>query len=187
MKISIHQPNFFPWFPYFQKLMWADVFVLLENCQYEKNGFQNRFNKDEKWHTMSTKSGMEPIVQKKFIDYKKDWEKIKKNLKEYKFLNEFDDCFSDSLSVTNKNIIIKIAKILNIKTKIIVDCPTNLTGTDRLIEICKSNNATEYLSGISGKHYLDYEKFNNFKIKLLFQKEEEFIKTPIIDIIKHKF
>lgn len=186
MIVSIHQPNFFPWYPFFQKMEQSDVFVILQNCQYEKNGFQNRFNKDNKWHTMSTKSGLVSIFEKEYINHKKDWEKIKINLKDYDFLDLFDDCFSNSLSDTNTNIIKKIANILKINSKIELDFPTELKGTDRLVEICKKNDATLYISGISGKKYLEKNKFELSGIKLKYQDENEFIKKPIIDILKEK-
>lgn len=186
MIVTIHQPNFFPWYPFFQKMEQSDVFVILQNCQFEKNGFQNRFNKDNKWHTMSTKSGLVSITEKEYINHKKDWDKIKTNLKEYKFLELFDDCFSNSLSNTNVNIIKKIAEILEIKSKIELDFPTESTGTDRLVEICKKNNAKTYISGISGKKYLEQEKFHLAGINLEFQDESSFIKKPIVEILKEK-
>ena len=40
--------------------------------------------------------------------------------------------------------------------------------TDLIIDICQKMNATEYISGASGKDYLDIEKFDNLGIKLTF-------------------
>ena len=37
MILAIHQPNFFPWWPYFEKIEQADMFVFLTHCQFEKN------------------------------------------------------------------------------------------------------------------------------------------------------
>ena len=42
MIISIHQPQYLPWLPYFSKIARSDVFVFLDNVQYQKNGIQNR-------------------------------------------------------------------------------------------------------------------------------------------------
>lgn len=181
MIISIHQPNFIPWYPFFQKIQKSDIFVILENCQFEKNNFQNRFNINNDWYTMSVNKGLTLINTKKYINPYKDWERIKVKLKEYNsILKEFDNCISDDLSDTNKKIIFKICDILNIKTSIITDYSTDLKSNERLIDICKKHNATHYISGLGGKKYLDIEKFESEKIKLIFQDESFLEKKPII-------
>jgi hypothetical protein len=86
----------------------------------------------------------------------------------------------------NSNIIFKIKDILNIKTKIIFDYPTELKGTERLVDICLKNGAKTYISGVSGSKYMDLDKFNDNNIKVIFQDETKMIKKPIIDIIKFK-
>ncbi len=40
--VAIHQPNYLPWLGYFFKITQCDVFVFLDNVQYEKRGFTNR-------------------------------------------------------------------------------------------------------------------------------------------------
>lgn len=185
MIITIHQPNFFPFFPFFQKMMDSDIFVILKYCQFEKNNYQNRFNIDGKWQTMSVNKGLEPICDKKYTNHLEDWRKIKNKLSEYKsILDLFDTCISDSLSDTNINIILKIKDILDIKTEIKFDYYTELKSTERLVDICKKYNGDCYLSGISGKNYLDLNLFNN--INVVFQNEENMIKKPILEIIKKK-
>lgn len=184
MIVSIHQPNFMPWYPYFQKMQQADVFVILENCQFQKNGFQNRFKMNDTWHTMSTTKRLIPINEKPYLNHQKDWLKIKTKLAEYsEILNQFDYCISDNLANTNIKIIKKVKNLLKIDTKIVLDYPTDYRSTERLVDICKKNNATTYLSGISGKKYLNIDLFKKEKIEVIFQKEEDMIKKSIIQIL----
>ena len=42
MKISIHQPGYLPGLSFFRKIVEADVFVFLDDSQYERRGWQNR-------------------------------------------------------------------------------------------------------------------------------------------------
>lgn len=187
MVVSIHQPNFFPYYPFFQKMEQADIFVILQNCQFEKNNFQNRFNKDEKWYTMSVNKGLDPIITKRYLNPEKDWIRIKNMLPEYgDVLNLFDDCISENLAHTNSKIIFKIKEFLDIKTEIFYDYPTELTSTDRLVDVCLKYKAKKYISGISGSKYLDLDKFKSNRIEVVFQDERSMIKTPVIDILKNK-
>jgi hypothetical protein len=186
MIITIHQPNFFPYYPFFQKMKDSDKFVILENCQFEKNNFQNRFSLNGKWYTMSTNKGLDPIITKKYLNPEKDWVRIKNMLPEYRsILGLFDECISDSLSETNSKIIIKIKKLLNIETEILFDFQTNLTSTDRLVDICLKYGAKTYISGMSGRVYIDIDKFKNNGIDVIFQQKETMIKLPILEILKN--
>src|SRR5438128_11507779 len=40
--VAIHQPHYLPWLRYFAKIARSDLFIVLDDVQYEKNGFQNR-------------------------------------------------------------------------------------------------------------------------------------------------
>ena len=183
MIVAIHQPNFFPWFPFFEKIKSADIFVFLRHCQFEKNNYQNRFFYRNYWRTMSVNKGLEPIINKKYLNHISDWNKIKVNLKDKKqILEDYDICISESLYETNAKIIIKTLKKLNIQTKIEYDEPTNLLSNERLISICKNLNSTTYLAGSGGKKYMDIEKFEKAGIHVEFQSINSSIHT--LDILK---
>ena len=162
-----------PWYPFFQKIEQADKFILLKECQFEKNSFTNRFDSappykgPHQWNTMSVNKGLEPIKNKKYLNPEKDWERIKNNLPEYEeILSSFDECISSSLLHTNTCIIIKICDMLRIDTEIVFDYLTELKATDRLVDLCNHYGGTEYLTGSGGsKSYLDLCKFGDVKVK----------------------
>lgn len=165
MKIAIHQPNFIPWMPLFNKIESADVFVLLGHCQFEKGGFQNRFrlSPESKWNTMSVRGGLESILSKRYSNHSEDWAKIRGR---FPNLSAFDDLVCESLWKTNVAVIKRACEMLGIKTAIEVDWPTGAVGGDRLVEICKRFGATAYLSGPSGKRYMDVGIFKENGIEL---------------------
>ena len=98
------------------------MFVVLGHCQYEKNGYQNRFNVGDEWHTMSTYRGMSRIIDKEYVNPEKDWAKI---TDKFPKLRMFDRYISESLYETNIQIISKSLNLLAIDTKIVSDYPTD--------------------------------------------------------------
>jgi hypothetical protein len=178
MIVTIHQPNFVPWYPYFQKIQQADVFVLLGHCQFEKNGYQNRFYLKDKWNTLSVKKGLDPIKEKYYINPLKDWNSIKSRLFEYKnILSEMDNLITDNLYETNKDIILYLMNKLNITTPLVEDYPTDLNSTERLVDLCKKYNATTYLAGQGGKEYLNESLFEKEGIEVIYQENLNKIHT----------
>ena len=184
MICSIHQPNFFPYYPFFQKIQQSDLFIILTHCQFEKNNYQNRFNIDNKWYTMRVSKHIELIKDKKYLNPIEDWAAIKRKLPKYiEVLNLFDECISEQLSDTNIAIIKKICNLLNITTKIEMDYETNLKSTERLVDLCKHYDADTYFSGISGANYLDLDKFYDIDVPVVFPNLEMTIKKPVLEIL----
>jgi hypothetical protein len=133
MKIAIHQPNFVPHFGFFYKMSQADVFIILAQVQFEKNGYQNRYflQEKQKWVTKPVHGGIEPIFSKYYTD-------------------------GTSLLDTNLDFITWIAGLLGIETNIVLDIPTNSRSTQRLIDNMNYYGGTVYVTNPSAKDkYLD--------------------------------
>jgi hypothetical protein len=144
MKIGIHQPNLIPWLPYFYKIQQSDVFVVMINCQFEKNGFQNRFNMGEEWVTKPVVGGTCSIKDKFYTDGTK-------------------------IIDVNMPLIIGFSKLLGINTsKIHYDFETEKKGTERIIEICKRFDCDQYLTNPDAtSKYLDGKKMNDAGVEVV--------------------
>lgn len=172
MKIAIHQPNFIPWRPFFDKMAQVDLFVVLTRCQFNREHYQHRFKFQDRWYTMGVKDVRHPdlICRRVYANPSEDWEKIKRRLPQHRpWFERFDDCIRDCLWATNYHIIVRMAAQLGIKTPIVLDPIINTTGTDRLVDICKAVDATAYLAGRSGASYMEPEKFAAAGIQLEYQ------------------
>jgi len=144
-KIACHQINFFPWFPFFYKMAHVDKFILMINCQFEKNGFQNRALVKNEWWTLPVVSGTCDIKDKFYTN-------------------------GNKLTDVNVPFIIGFAKLLGINTsKIHYDFPTQITGkTERIIEICKRFDCDQYVTNPDAtKKYLDEKLMNDNGIEVL--------------------
>lgn len=144
MKLAAHQPNLVPWFPFFYKMKRADVFILMINCQFEKNGFQNRALVKGKWWTLPVMGGNELIKNKSYLN-------------------------GTTLVDVNIPLILGFARLLGIDTrKVHFDFETDQAGTDRLIELCKRFDCNEYLTNPEAMDkYLDEKLMNKHGIEVI--------------------
>lgn len=191
MIVSIHQPNFLPWFGYFAKIIRSDVFVVLDNVQFTKGGFSNRVkikskNGEGVWLTVPVKlsEGTYRNINEIQIDYTKRWEKdIENKLRDFykkaPFVNETLEHFVNLLSARsysslgdlNTTLILNIVDLLGIKRRILVASAMRLpklSNNELLIEIIKSTGADTYLSGLGGKKYMDEEMYYKAGMKILY-------------------
>ncbi len=191
MIVAIHQPESFPWLGFFHKMHHADVLVLLDTVQFEKNNVQNR-NKiliggQPQWITLPvSKSSVSSKVNDIFIDWnsvvvKKHLDTFKHNYSKhpyfpevFPFLQKVYEKKPDKLSDFNTEVILFLKNKLGIKTKIIKASELSLSGeskggTEVTLEICKLLDARSYLSGVGAKTYLDVSKFEKEGIKVVFQ------------------
>jgi len=141
----------------------ADVFVILTKCQYEKGGYQNRFSIGGEWYTMPVMHGLEPICDKRYCMPDVHFELILNRLpvEMAAHMIRYARHVGESLCDTNVAIIREMACALGIKTRIVTDSDISCTvgGTARLVKYCEHVGADAYLSGPSGRNYLDESLF----------------------------
>lgn len=186
MKVAIHQPNYLPYIGYFQKMAEADIFVLLDTVQLSKPSYTQRVKIRTKdawiWLTIPIeKSNNFKMIHEIRLPGDSKWKikhknSIEKNYSKSPFFDKnFIDFYYtlslDNLSDFNEAGIRYLQEKFNIKTKLVrasdLNLDEELASSDLLIEIVKRTGGSTYLSGPSGKQYLDKETFfeNNIHIE----------------------
>lgn len=186
MVVGIHQPNYLPWLGYFFKISQCEKFVFLDSVQFTKGLFINRTKirtpKGWIWLTIpvKTKGKLYQEIFKVKIDNKTSWSRkhlnsLMLNYKRATFFEKYTNFFKEiykekweKLSELNARIIEYIARELNIKVEFFRASELGIQGksTELLINICKAVGANTYISGPSGKKYLQEHRFSEEKLTL---------------------
>ena len=194
--VAIHQPNFFPWLGYFDKLRRADVFVWLDDAQFEKSGSGTWSNRvrllvggSPRWATMPVRRdyhGTRPTNQI-LIDDRQPWrEKLLKTIElHYRKAAAFDEAFSviaqlleqptDRLADFNRAAIAALAARVGIDAGKCVAASSlaiDARATERLVAIVRSVGGDAYLAGGGAAGYQDDGKFAAAGVELIMQRFE---------------
>lgn len=193
MRIAIHQPHYFPWVGYFDKMAKADAFVLLDEVQFEKGSamIRNRVpdTKGEiKYLTISADTSDFLNKQYREIpvkDAQKCFEKQMNMLKNYyhraPFKNEIMVLLEDYFSQQHETVcqytcasIELVRDVLDIQTPLMyqsaVEYDRDRKRSDLVYAICESMNADVYLSGRGASmRYLKRDEFRGNGIDIVFQ------------------
>jgi len=191
VKIAIHQPEFFPWLGFFDKMSSVDKYVIFDHVQFKKRYFENRnklkLNGEPVWVTIPVKSRgkqSQRIMDVK-INNEENWQK--------KIFSKIHHCSAgtphgkevvkslepifcekkyDNLLEFNLKIIDWFRDRLSIQTPICFSSNLGVeeySSSDLILEICKKLKADVYLCGSSGKDYLNTEDFSKDGVHIEWQ------------------
>lgn len=194
MKCAIHQPNFFPWLGYFDKICKSDIFVFLDNVEYSKSsktmstwGNRVAVEVQSKKHWISC-----PVKREKGIQIISDvvinnndniWRKklIKTIEYNYSKADYFNDVMpfvyrllmteEDYLADYNVYVIREISNRLGINRNFIrhKELYTQKHSTELLIEITKMVGCDTYICGGGASGYQDDSLFEIEGLELEYQ------------------
>lgn len=193
MKIAIMQPYFFPYIGYFQLINAADKFVVYDDVTFIKQGWINRNN-----ILLNGKSFLFTIPLKDASSYKaiRETETSDNGKWKSKLLKTFEQAYGkapnydkvvslirDVLSGEEKTIAaMALESIKAVCAYVGIDTPivetsslyfnNHLQSRARVIDICKRENATEYLNPIGGVELYSKEEFERENLKLGFVKSK---------------
>ena len=189
MRVVILQPSFLPWKGYFHQIKRANVFVFLDDVQYDKHGWRNR-------NKIKTPQGaqwisVDVLTKGKFGQAIKDvainngvnwneriWKAIKMNYQKCPYFREHAAYLEEALftkwemlSEFDMFLTKKIARELNLKAEFYQSSELHVDGDkiERIINICKLFKADRYLTGPSARNYLVDDLFRRNGIVLEYQ------------------
>jgi hypothetical protein len=188
--VAIHQPNFLPWLGFFHKMTQADVFILLDNVPFTKNSFQNRVKiksaQGEQWLTVPvlTKGRFGQLTCEVFINNNVRWQKahlgtLRTNYRRASYYEKalawLEPLYRETpthLAAFNQSLIEAVLRQLSLPTKLVVASSLALEGSgpELLLHLVQAVGGNVYLSGPSGRDYLDTSIFQRAGVEVEFQR-----------------
>jgi hypothetical protein len=193
MIVAAHQPHFLPWLGYLDKMAKADLFVVMDDLQYEAQNYQNRqrvkLHSGAAWLTVPLERGAQSdrILDKRIDNsgnpkqhwQHRTWQTLEINYRRAPYWERYADELRDvftrpwtSLVELDLHMLDLARRWLRIQVPIVRSSSLGLSGlkTDRLIDLCKKVGATAYISGKGGSTgYLDVERMGRAGIGVIWQ------------------
>lgn len=188
MIVGIHQLHYLPWLRYIHKILSSDVFIVLDNIQYNKNGHQNRNRiKTPQGAAMLTVPVFDRLGQRLdevAIDNKrswarKHWRSIAQHYRNAPYFPRYADwleaVYSQRwvyLNDLNRSLLTGVLLRLEIETPVVYASELKVPGeaTERLIQLIHAVKGDTYLSGAHAvDSYLDVEALEASGIALQIQ------------------
>jgi len=187
MIVAIHQPNYFPWLGFFDKIAVADAFIFLDDVQFSKNSYTNRVqilgDGKPKWITVpvsykfgnqirSVHPGSEGWIRSHLDKIRASYGSAPAFSETWDWVQSaFHGVSMDAdIASTNRTLVEAIALHLGLECQFTAaseQALTGLVGDDRIISLVQGiDPKATYLSGSGGANYQDDSKFSAAKIPL---------------------
>ena len=186
---GILQPGYLPWLGFFEQLHRSDVFVLLDDVQYDKHSWRNRNRiktaQGVQWLTVPvlTHGQGRPLTRDVRIDANAPWrrkhlEAIRQSYRHAPFadwtLTALEPIYArdwERLLDLDLALLQAITGLLDLGREIVLSSSLDAPGerVDRLIAICRAVGATGFYEGAAGRDYIDPAAFAAAGVDLEFQ------------------
>ena len=189
MNCVILQPSYIPWRGYFHQIAKADVFVFLDDVQYDKRGWRNRNQIKTphglQWltipvHSKGAQTNNVPINDIRIV-WEKEWnrEHLETIFHAYKKAPYFETFYPmlqewlappyELLADLTIETSIQLARYLGItNTRFLRSSAMPVDGvkTERLIHLIEKVGADHYISGPSARDYIEESVFRSHGVSL---------------------
>jgi len=190
--VAIHQPNFFPWLGYFDKIARSDVFILLDHVQLQKTGgtWSNRvkllMGGEARWvpaPIVRNFHGVRAISEMEFQSNDPWRDKLQKSLvanyARAPFFHETMDFFEplilnpeNNLARYNGAVVMAVAKRLGLpseKFRWSSEIGAGEQSSEMLIALTRAVSGNAYMCGGGAEGYQEDALFAAAGIKLIYQ------------------
>lgn len=192
MIVAIHQPNFFPWLGFFNKLSMADTFIILDNVQFPKKGgtWCNRVklmcDGKSSWWTLPIHRSFHGTRVIREIEIKnglswreKSFRMLKAQYGRSPFFSSLFPAIEELLQTSAPNLVefnmaairylVKYIGLDHAKIVLASDLRGHGHATELLISLVNEVGGKAYLSGDGSSGYLQEEKFAEAGLQLVYQ------------------
>ncbi len=183
----ISQPRFFPGLHYLHRMMVANLFVILDNVQFNPRHEENRARvkgpNGPQWLTVPVRqASREQLIRDTRVDPTQHWQrKLTGTIRAlYARAPYFSEYGGEVVEIIGRPLETLVAvdlaswepalRLLGVNCKFVLasELPVAGSGSQLLLEICQHLGATTYLSGAFGHDYLNIEEFNKCGISVCF-------------------
>jgi len=186
--VSIHQPAYLPWLGYFDRIAKSDLFIVLDNVQFERNSFINR-NKIKTangpiWLTIPVRLDrhFDKTIAETAIDATKNWQKkhLRSIEQSYARAAGFPAKF-ERLQVVYEGEAVSLSAFcirqlrfwlnelgITTPTRSASELDAGGRKSEMILALCKRAGASTYLSGPFGRDYLDLAEFKRAGVEVQF-------------------
>ncbi|MBK9037099.1 MAG: WbqC family protein [Myxococcales bacterium] len=194
MIVAAHQPAYLPWLGYLDKVAQADVFVIMDDLQFEAGNFQHRnklkLNHGPAWVTVPLERGPqhERICDKRIANggsprehwARRTWLTIETHYRKSPHFARYRDELADvyarpwrALADLDGHLFDLARRWLGVTRPVLRASSLELVGakTERIIDLCRKVGARAYLSGRGGSvDYLDVDALRAAGIAVVWQR-----------------
>lgn len=192
MTIAIMQPYFLPYVGYFQLIQAVDTFIFCDDVHFIKGGFINRNNillNGQKYrftipvqHVHFDTTIRETIVANDPANWYRKFSKTLEHYRKTPYFKAvypiFDEILRGSVNRSISDVAIEsietTLKYIDLERKTTTTFGrynnTHLSGAARIVDICRQENATNYLNAIGGQKLFNRDYFSINAIELQFLK-----------------
>lgn len=190
MIVTIHQPDFLPWLGFFERWQRSDLYVVLDDVQYIRRGWQHRDKiktaQGVQWLTVPVrkKGRYLQLVNEVEIDWQEAWDVA--------MLKRLQDAYAKAPNLHETNALLASAfdqkhrLLMDLNLDLLKACAarlgiakpmmlaselggSELKSTARLIHLVKAVGGDTYLTGLGSKSYLDEDQCREAGLKVVWQ------------------